>query len=161
MRQPSVKKLNYCFEVPPNQQLDGGSLRTLVNTRPPDHGQRAKRAAVRLPKLCDRPNGARSHFAWQQPQQIQTGDWILGPVPITTLPRSASAVLPRAEEKTSWVFCYRSTRDCSAECGSLSLAGLESGVSQPAFWLLSNISTARLTKSCMLRFAFAGYSNAM
>jgi len=149
MRQPSVKKLNYCFEVPPNQQLDGGSLRSLVNT------------AMRLPKLCDRPNGARSHFAWQQPQQIQTGDWILGPVPITTWPRSASAVLPRAEEKTSWVFCYRSTRDCSAECGSLSLAGLESGVSQPAFWLLSNISTARLTKSCMLRFAFAGYSNAM
>jgi len=56
---------------------------------------------------------------------------------------------------------HRTCEDCSAECASLSLRDLVSGVSQPSFWLLSNISTARLTKSCMLRFAFAGYSSAM
>jgi hypothetical protein len=82
-----------------------------------------------------------------------------------------SALPPKADIRESprsggwissvWMLLHRTCEDCSAEWASPSLGNLESGVSQPAFWLLSNISTARLTKSCMLRFAFAGYSNAM
>jgi hypothetical protein len=58
-------------------------------------------------------------------------------------------------------FATGQREDCSAECGSPSLAGLESGVSQPSFWPLFSFLTARLMKSCMLRFALAGNSNAM
>jgi hypothetical protein len=75
--------------------------------------------------------------------------------------RIMSALPPKADIQDVQMLLHRTCEDCSAEWASLSLGDLESGVSQPSFWLLSNISTARLTKSCMLRFAFAGYSNAM
>ena len=80
------------------------------------------------------------------------------PVHITTCRRAQCC---RANEERSLVFATGQREDCSVECGSLSLAGLESGVSQPSFWPLFSFSTARLMKSCMLRFAFAGNSNAM
>src|SRR5262249_1065040 len=94
-------------------------------------------------------------------QQIRAGDWILAARPSSTWPRSASAVLPRETRRGVGFFATGQREDCSVECGSLSLAGLESGVSQPSFWPPFSFSTARLMKSCMPRFAFAGNSNAM
>ena len=57
-------------------------------------------------------------------------------VPFVLLVRAGSRRASRA------IVAHGRCEDCSAEWASPSLGDLESGVSQPAFWQLSNISTA-------------------
>ena len=167
----------------------------MVNTRPPDHGQRQLlRARKERPCGClsgnpfdecasshCRPQGQSRYGLSFGTTLLQRGfatggergqksfcvaltaansDWRLdfgGPSP-SPLGRGRRVQCCRAQRRR---FATGQREDCSAECGSPSLAGLESGVSQPSFWPLFSFSTARLMKSCMLRFAFAGNSNAM
>ena len=73
-------------------------------------------------------------------------DWRLdfgGPSP-SPLGRGRRVQCCRAQRRR---FATGQREDCSAEYGSPSLAGLESGVSQPSFWPLFSFSTARLMKS--------------